>query len=224
MATGTLSAVNRPKLEGLDSFQGEWHLTGRWPKEGVDFTGKRVGVIGTGSSAVQAIPMIAVQADHLTVFQRTANYSIPANNRALEAEEIARMKSSYPEIWSKAKQSRVGMGFISVGTQSALEVSQEDREREFEKRWNIGGAGFTAAYTDLLVDQAANETAAEYVKRKIREIVRDPATAELLSPEITIGCKRLCIDTNLLRHLQQRQMLPWWTYARLPFSASWRMG
>ncbi len=196
MATGALSAVNRPKLEGLDSFQGEWHLTGRWPKEGVDFTGKRVGVIGTGSSAVQSIPVIAEQADHLTVFQRTANYSIPANNRPLEPAEIARMKSSYPEIWSKAKQSRVGMGFISVGTQSALEVSQEEREREFEKRWNIGGAGFTAAYTDLLMDGAANETAAEYVKRKIREIVRDPATAELLSPEITIGCKRLCIDTN----------------------------
>ena len=196
MATGTLSAVNRPRVEGLDSFRGEWHLTGRWPKEGVDFTGRRVGIIGTGSSAVQAIPVIAEQADQLTVFQRTANYSIPANNRTLEADEIARVKSNYSEIWSKARQSRVGMGFISVGTQSALEVSQEEREREFEKRWNIGGAGFAAAYTDLLVDEAANETAAEYVKKKIREIVRDPATAELLSPEITLGCKRLCIDTN----------------------------
>ncbi|PZC48031.1 MAG: cyclohexanone monooxygenase [Chloroflexi bacterium] len=196
MATGTLSSVNRPRFEGLDSFKGEWYLTGRWPKEGVDFSGKRVGIIGTGSSAVQATPVIAEQAGHLTVFQRTANYSIPARNEPLGAEEIDDIKANYPGIWARATKSRVGMGFIELGTKGALEATPEERELEFSKRWAKGGAGFGAAYTDILSNEAANETAAEYVKAKIREIVRDPITAKILSPEITLGCKRMCIDSG----------------------------
>ena len=196
MATGTLSSVNNPKFAGLDSYKGDWYVTGRWPKTGVDFTGQRVGIIGTGSSAVQAIPVIAKQAKHLTVFQRTPNYSIPANNRPLEAEEIANIKAHYPEIRAKAKQGRAGIAYTEVGTQSALEVSQEEREKEFQRRWDKGGTGFVAAYTDIGLDQDANDTAAEFVKGQIRRTVHDPLTAELLCPTNPIGCKRLCADTD----------------------------
>lgn len=196
LATGTLSSVNKPNFEGLDSYEGEWYATGRWPKHAVNFDGKTVGVIGTGSSAIQAIPVIAEQAKQLTVFQRTANYSVPAHNRLLDSDEIANIKANYSDYRAVAKQNRAGNAFARIGTQSALEVDERERNKEYEQRWREGGLGFGAAYTDLGTSADANETAAEFVRAKIRELVHDPQTASLLSPRNTIGCKRLCADTN----------------------------
>ena len=196
MATGTLSSVNTPKFEGLSDFQGEWYVTGRWPHEGVDFKNKNVGIIGTGSSAVQSIPVIAEDAASLTVFQRTANYSIPAHNRPLESEEVLEIKQNYSDIRARAKKNRAGIAGMEVGTEKAMDVDEEVRKSEYQRRWENEGTGFTAAYIDIGTDLMANETAASFVKEKIKEVVKDPVKAELLSPTNTIGCKRLCIDTN----------------------------
>ena len=196
MATGTLSSINRPTFEGLDDFTGEWYMTGKWPHEPVSFSGKRVGIIGTGSSAVQTIPIIAKEARHLTVFQRTANYSIPASNRPLEEEEVREIKANYDSVRSRAKKNPTGIASRSMQDISAMEVSEEERNREYEKRWNDGGTNFMVAYNDIGVNAESNETAAEFVRSKIREIVKDQNTASLLSPTNAIGCKRLCADTN----------------------------
>jgi cyclohexanone monooxygenase len=196
MATGCLSTAQVPRIEGLETFAGPWYHTGRWPHDGVDFTGQRVGVIGTGSSAIQSIPIIARQAAHLFVFQRTPNYSIPARNEPLDPEHERRWKASYAEHRRQARQSRVG--FVVESTeQSALAVSAEERAREYEARWRRGGLGFSATFADLLTDEKANETAAEFFRAKIREIVRDPAVADALSPrDYPLGTKRLCVDTD----------------------------
>ena len=196
MATGTLSSINAPKFDGWESFQGDWYVTGRWPHSNVDFTGKTVCIIGTGSSAVQAIPVIARQADHLTVFQRTANYSIPANNRALDSQEIQKFKQEYSSIRETARQNRAGIASMVIGNNSVLEVTDEERNRELEKRWAEGGLNFLAAYSDIGINEVSNEIVAEFVRSKIRETVKDAATAELLAPKNTIGCKRLCADTD----------------------------
>jgi cyclohexanone monooxygenase len=193
MATGCLSSPNLPRFEGLDSFEGDHYHTGYWPKEGVDFTGKRVAVIGTGSSAVQSIPIIAAQAKHLTVFQRTPNYAVPAHNKPLDASYIAKVKAEYPAMRARAKQTMTGIDF-DYSDQAALETSPGDRIREYERRWSHGGLWFLGAYKDLMVDAEANDTAAEFVRDKIRSRVRDPGIAELLAPRNTIGCKRLCVD------------------------------
>ena len=196
MATGTLSDPNEPKFNGLHDYQGDWYLTGKWPHEGVDFQGKTVGIIGTGSSAVQAIPVIAKDAKHLTVFQRTANYSIPANQQVLPPEEVAEVKANYSEIRQQARQDQAGIGRRARAEVNIFEVSPEEREAEFQKRWDKGGTGFTAAYKDILETDEANAIAAEFVKRQIKKIVKDPKVAELLCPTNTIGCKRLCADTE----------------------------
>ncbi len=196
MATGCLSDAQVPKIKGLETFEGTWYHTGHWPHEGVDFTGQRVGVIGTGSSAIQSIPIMARQAAQLFVFQRTPNFSIPARNAPLDSEYERRVKSNYLEFRRQARESRVG--FVVEGTdQSALEVSPEERQREYESRWSRGGLGFNATFADLLTDKAANDTAAEFFRAKIQAIVRDAAVAELLSPrDYPVGTKRLCVDTN----------------------------
>jgi len=196
MATGSISSPNKPNFKGLDSFQGQWYLTGRWPKNEVDFIGKRVGIIGTGSSAVQAIPVIAQQAKHLTVFQRTANYSLPAHNRLLGKEEIKSVKANYSTIRAKARNNRGGAAGTVVGNKSALEVTAKEREGAFEIQWNEGGLGITSVFNDILADKKANITAANFVKSKIHQMVGDPITAELLSPKNIIGCKRVCVDTD----------------------------
>ena len=195
MATGCLSTANTPSFPGGDAFLGERYHTGRWPHETVDFTGKRVGVIGTGSSAVQSVPEIARQAKHLTVFQRTPNYMVPAQNRPLDPETQKAIKADYATLRARAKRSRSGIDIVFNET-SALEVTPEERNREYEARWAKGGFGFNGSFADLALDQAANETAAEFVRAKVRAIVRDPKVADLLSPRNTIGCKRLCIDTG----------------------------
>ncbi|MGD2141716.1 MAG: NAD(P)/FAD-dependent oxidoreductase [Burkholderiales bacterium] len=195
MATGCLSAPNWPRIEGLDSFAGELYHTGLWPHEDVDFSGLRVGVIGTGSSAIQAIPVIAQQAEHLYVFQRTPNYTVPAHNAPLNPGQRQQIKNHYREFREEAKQSFSGVHF-RYNLESAIEVSEQRRREEFESRWAYGGVTFMGAFTDLLFDKQANDAAAEFVREKIRGIVKDPTVAELLCPDNVIGCKRLCVDTD----------------------------
>ena len=197
MATGTLSSIKDPDFDGLDSFEGDWYLTGKWPHSGVDFTNKKVAIIGTGSSAVQSIPVIAKQAKELKVFQRTPNYSIPAKNRPLTKKEIIRAKSSYSDIRNKARYTRAGISYNQYDEKKLLDLSEEERINELNKRWQIGGQEvFLSGFTDVAVEQEANDLAAEFVRLKIHEIVKDTKTANLLSPKNTIGCKRLCADTN----------------------------
>jgi cyclohexanone monooxygenase len=196
MATGCLSTAQRPRFEGLETFGGTWYHTGHWPHEGVDFTGQRVGIVGTGSSAIQSIPIIAGQAAHLFVFQRTPNFSVPARNAPLDPEYERRWKANYAEHRQQARASRVGF-VVERNDHSALEVSADERRREYEARWNRGGLGFNATFADLLTSKAANDTAAEFFRAKIRAIVRDAGVAETLTPQnYPVGTKRLCVDTN----------------------------
>jgi len=193
MATGCLSAPNLPSFNGTDSFQGERYHTGYWPHAEVDFSGKRVAVIGTGSSAVQSIPIIARQAAHLYVFQRTANYAVPAHNGPLERGYLAQVKANYPMLRARAKTTMTGIDF-DYSDKLALETSPQERRREYQRRWDHGGLWFLGAYQDLMVSQQANDSAAEFVRGKIRDKVSDARIAELLAPKNTIGCKRLCVD------------------------------
>ena len=196
MATGCLSDAQLPAIPGRETFAGPWYHTGRWPHGGVDFTGQRVAVIGTGSSAIQSIPIIARQARQLVVFQRTPNYSMPAHNAPLDAEYERHVKAAYADFRRQARESRVGF-VIERSGDSALAVSAEEREREYEKRWQRGGLGFSAAYTDILTNKDANDTAAEFFRKKIRAIVRDPEIAAALTPtDYPLGTKRLCVDTD----------------------------
>jgi cyclohexanone monooxygenase len=195
MAVGCLSAPNRPAFEGMSDFRGPIYHTGEWPHEGVDFTGLRVGVIGTGSSAIQSIPIIAKQASALTVFQRTAAWSVPARNEKLTSEYLKQAKAEYPALRAKARARPTGF-YFPFNAQPALADSDKSREWQYEKAWQTGGLPFLGSYGDLLFEKAANDTIAEFARRKIRSVVKDPATAELLSPEIVFGCKRLCVDTD----------------------------
>jgi cyclohexanone monooxygenase len=196
MATGCLSTARVPDFKGLGSFKGKTYHTGAWPHEGVDFTGLRVGVIGTGSSAIQAIPVIAEQAADLTVFQRTPNFSIPSRNGPLAEGYERKWKDKYPSLRAEARETRNGI-LAYPNDFSALSVSPEERARIYEERWASGGTTFMAAFNDLIFNQEANDTAAEFVRGKIRETVKDPATAELLAPkDHPIGTKRICVDTR----------------------------
>jgi cyclohexanone monooxygenase len=195
MATGCLSAPNEPKFDGQESYTGATYHTAHWPHEGVDFTGQRVAVIGTGSSAIQSIPVIAEQAAHLYVFQRTPNYAVPAHNAPLAPDLVREIKADYAGFRARAKQTPTG-NLFDIGGASALAVSDEEREREYEARWAYGGLPFLAAYADLMFDADANQTVADFVRAKIRGIVHDPAVADLLTPKYVIGCKRLCVDTG----------------------------
>ena len=195
MAVGCLSAPNRPAFEGMADFRGPIYHTGEWPHEGVDFTGLRVGVIGTGSSAIQSIPIIAQQASQLTVFQRTATWSVPAFNEKLTPEYLQAAKADYPALRAKARGRPTGF-YFPFNMNPALEASPEEREAQFEEAWARGGLPFLGAYGDLLFEKDANDTIADFARRKIRGIVKDPATAELLCPDNVLGCKRLCVDTD----------------------------
>jgi cyclohexanone monooxygenase len=197
LATGCLSNARMPDIKGLASFKGQVYHTGHWPHEPIDFTGQRVGVIGTGSSAIQSVPLIAEQASQLTVFQRTANFSIPARNAALTPEERDSFRSNYPEIRRQAREeSRNGI-VQEVPDRGALDDGDNERRAKFEARWSRGGLTFMGVYNNLALDRAANDTAADFVREKIAEIVRDPQTAKLLQPDNhPIGSKRICIDTD----------------------------
>jgi cyclohexanone monooxygenase len=162
----------------------------------VDFGGRRVGLIGTGSSGIQATPHLAAQASHLTVFQRTPNFSIPAWNGPIPAEQERDIKRNYRKLRQQAR-TRICADFAEEGLATVLKLTPEQREIEFEKRWRQGGFNYQYAFTDILEDEAANELAAEFVRRKIRAKVRDPRTAEMLCPrDHPFGTKRLCVDTD----------------------------
>jgi cyclohexanone monooxygenase len=195
MAVGCLSAPNRPAFKGMEDFRGPIYHTGEWPHEGVDFTGLRVGVIGTGSSAIQSIPIIAQQASQLTVFQRTATWSVPAWNEKLTPEYLKAAKAGYPELRAKARARPTGF-YFPFNMKPALEARDEERDRQYEEAWQRGGLPFLGAYGDLLFEKAANDTIADFARKKIRGIVKDPATAELLCPDNVFGCKRLCVDSD----------------------------
>ena len=179
------------------AFQGDTYHTGHWPHEGVDFSGLRVGVVGTGSSAIQCIPIIASQAAHLTVFQRTPNFSLPARNTPLDPELYAAMKADYPEYRRRARESPTGMP-RQLPVQRTFEVSEEERLAAYEAAWESGRYGaLLLAYTDLLTDKAANDSAVEFLRSKIGEIVENPEVAETLAPnDHPFGTKRSCLDTN----------------------------
>ena len=194
---GCISAGQIPDIEGLERFEGDWYHTGSWPHEGVDFAGKRVGVIGTGSSGVQAIPVIAGQAGHLTVFQRTPQYTIPARHGTVTPEFLDEVKGRYDEIFEKSRWSAGGTPY-DLADRSALEVGDEDRRALYEAAWEQGGFRFVlTTFSDIALDRRANDTAAEFIRSKIREIVDDPETAEKLVPrDHPFGSKRTLIDTN----------------------------
>jgi cyclohexanone monooxygenase len=197
LATGCLSNARVPDIKGLRSFKGKVYHTGHWPHEPVDFTGLRVAVIGTGSSAIQSVPVIAEQASHLTVFQRTANFSIPARNAALTAEERESFRSRYPEIRRFAREEARNGIYQELPDRGALDDGDNERRAKYEQRWAKGGLTFMGVYNNLALDTAANDTAASFVREKIAEIVRDPGTARLLQPNNhPIGSKRICVDTD----------------------------
>ncbi|MGY4986969.1 flavin-containing monooxygenase [Streptomyces nigrescens] len=197
LATGCMSAVKEPDIPGAGTFAGRALHTADWPHEDVDLTGRRVAVIGTGCSGIQAIPLLAEQAAELTVFQRTPVYALPARNRPLSAAETAELKARYPEFRAAQRRSKGGTLF-EPPTRSALEVDEAERRATYEEGWDSGVlSGLLRTYTDILVDRAANETVAEFVRSKIRSIVTDPETAETLSPRtFPFGTKRPCLDTG----------------------------
>ena len=197
LATGCLSNARMPDIKGLADFKGKVYHTGHWPHEPVDFTGQRVGVIGTGSSAIQSVPIIAEQASHLTVFQRTANFSRPARNATLSAEERQSWRADYPEIRRKAREETRNGIYTEVPDKGALDDGDNERRAKYEARWRRGGLTFMSVYNNLALDKAANDTAADFVRDKIAEIVKDPQTAKLLQPNNhPIGSKRICIDSD----------------------------
>jgi cation diffusion facilitator CzcD-associated flavoprotein CzcO len=190
-ATGPLSRPIDPPFEGLHSYKGQWYLSARWPADEVDFTGKRVGIIGTGATGIQLVPVLASDVEQVVVFQRTPNYVVPARNRPLTVDERQCIKSSYDAIWALTQQHVSGFA-IEESDVRLRDVPVEDREAVFQRAWESGGFTFLfGTFRDLLVDEEANEAASEFVRARIREIVQDPATAELLSPKgYPFGAKR----------------------------------
>jgi cation diffusion facilitator CzcD-associated flavoprotein CzcO len=196
-AVGTLSTRNIPSFKGLESFRGQWYHTSQFPKGGVDFTGKRVAVVGTGATAVQAIPMVAQQAKHLTVFQRTANYCVPARNGKVDPAVVRARKADYDGIVQRIRDSMFGQEHYAM-PKSVLETTPEEREREFDRMWDQGGFAFWLAnYQDMLSSPEANDLCADYLRRRIRQTVKDPSVAERLIPRSHYyGTKRQPLDTN----------------------------
>ena len=194
MATGVLSAARIPDLPGLQDFAGQTLHTGDWPHTPVDFTGRRVAIIGTGSSGIQAIPVIAAEAAHLTVFQRTPNFVVPARNRKLDDATIRYWKDSYPQHRARARE--IGT-FYEFSDKGAMEVDEATRQHEYERRWAEGGVNFVHAFNDIYLDQTSNDTAAEFVRARIADLVQDPAIASKLSPrDHPLGAKRICVASN----------------------------
>ena len=196
-AVGSLSETNLPPFKGLEKFKGIWCHTSRYPKAGIDFTGKRVAVVGTGATAVQAIPEIAQQAKQLTVFQRTPNFCVPARNGKVDRERVKSRKADYDGIVKRIRESFFGQEHYFI-PKSALEVTADEREREFDRMWDAGGFAFWLAnYRDMFFTQEANDLCADYIKRKIRATVKDSEVAEKLIPKgYPYGTKRQPLDTN----------------------------
>ena len=212
MATGCLSSTNTPNFEGVESFSGSLYHTGEWPHHEIDFSGQRVGIIGTGSSAIQSIPLIAEQAKHLYVFQRTPHYTVPARNQPLQSDPttqhsgrqaygydedltVEEVKADYLGLRQRARKMFAALAF-TPNRQSALEMTEMERQREFEKRWEQGGLTFQGVFSDFAISREANEFAAEFVRQKIQQTVKNSVIAKALVPTYTIGCKRLAVDTD----------------------------
>ena len=193
-AVGLLSAINFPNLPGLDTFEGETIHTAAWP-QGTDLAGRRVGVIGTGSTGQQVITALAPTVEQLTVFVRTPQYSVPVGNRPVSAQDIDAIKADYERIWAQAKNSAFAFGF-QESTTPAMSVSEEERRRVFEAAWQHGG-GFRfmfGTFGDLAVDEHANEAAASFIRAKIADIIEDPETARTLTPTGLFAKRPLCDD------------------------------
>jgi cyclohexanone monooxygenase len=212
MATGCLSSTNTPNFEGVGSFSGSLYHTGEWPHHEIDFSGQRVGIIGTGSSAIQSIPLIAEQAKHLYVFQRTPHYTVPARNHPLQSDPkthhsgrkaygydedltVEEVKADYLGLRQRARKMFAALAF-TPNRKSALEMTEMERQREFEKRWKQGGLTFQGVFSDFAISREANEFAAEFVRQKIQQTVKNSVVAKALVPTYTIGCKRLAVDTD----------------------------
>src|SRR5215470_10516065 len=197
LAIGPLSSPNVPAFPGLDRFAGQVLHSAAWPDQPVDLSERHVAVIGTGSSGVQLIPILAEKARALTVFQRTAAYAVPARNGPLDPAWEARVKADYAGFRARNRKAYSGFGSeLTPRPTSALDATAEEREAAFEERWRIGGLGLLSTFRDLLTNPAANELAAEFVRGKIRQIVRDPDNADRMCPRHPIGCKRLCVGTG----------------------------
>jgi len=195
LATGCLSSPNLPQIKGMESFGGATYHTAKWPHDGVHFKGQRVAVIGTGSSGVQSIPVIAQEAAQLFVFQRTPVYSVPAQNTKLDPDYVAKVKADY-RGFRKESWFHPFTFHAELNNAAALETDEAERDRVFDRYWQHGGLPFMASFNDLFFNMEANQTAAEFIRGKIREIVHDPALAEKLCPEQTFACKRLCVDSG----------------------------
>jgi cyclohexanone monooxygenase len=197
LATGCLSNARTPEFRGMKDFKSKVYHTGNWPHEPVDFTGLRVGVIGTGSSAIQSIPLIAEQASQLTVFQRTANFSVPARNAPLTDDERKSFRDNYPEIRRQAREDFKNGIVQPIPDRGALDDPEHERREKYHARWTSGGLTFMGVYNNLVLDQRANDTAADFIRERISEIVSDPETARLLQPtDHPVGSKRICVDTD----------------------------
>ncbi len=203
---GCLSAANVPNIKGLNQFKGKWYHTGHWPHEKVDFTGKRVGIIGTGSSGIQAIPVIAKEAKHLTVFQRTPQYTIPARNHTYDKGFIRSTKENFETLKHAMRNSISGTPHIQ-NDRSVMEDSESKRQQVFEDAWAEGGFAFAMSYNDLLTNEQSNEKASEFIRSKIREVVKDPKVAEKLSPKYMYGTKRQVLDTDYFETYNRENVL-----------------
>lgn len=195
-AVGCLSSANIPSIPGLDDFRGQYYHTGTWPHEGVNFAGKRVGQIGTGSTGIQCVPVIAAEADHLTLFQRTANFSIPAHNGPMDPDLREDVKKN-PDFYKELVRSTTNGHPFRIAPRKVSDVDEQEQTEIYEKAWAKGGLRFRAAFEDLLSNQEANDTAADFIKAKIKEIVKDPETAEKLADiDHPFATKRPPIDTH----------------------------
>jgi cation diffusion facilitator CzcD-associated flavoprotein CzcO len=195
-AVGAISAANVPDIPGLDTFEGRWYHTGQWPQEGVDLSGLRVGVIGTGSTGVQLIPVVAEQAAELTVFQRTPNFSMPARNRPLDPAFMDEIKANYADVWDRLRRHPGGMP-LPQPTQSFDDVDEDEARRRYEAAWAEGGVMVLQQFKDLMTNERANEFCADFFRNKIRSTVHDPEIAEKLVPKgYPIAAKRPVLDSN----------------------------
>jgi cation diffusion facilitator CzcD-associated flavoprotein CzcO len=195
-AVGCLSAANIPAIAGLETFRGRWVHTGEWPEGGVEFAGLRVGLVGTGSTGIQAAPVIAETAKHLTVFQRTPNYSVPAHNHPLDDAFRARIKQHWPEMKALMRRNTNGHPY-TISDRDTFSVTEEERRAAYEKAWGQGGLSFRATFRDMMVNKAANDEASAFIREKIRAIVKDAATAEALTAfDHPFATKRPPIDTH----------------------------
>ena len=195
MGVGCLSAPIKPTFEGEADFTGETYQTSIWPKEPVDFKDKRVGIIGVGSSAIQAGPLIAEEAEHVYIYQRTPNYVVPSQNRPLTPEEVRDIKSDYKGFRAKAYAGLTAFLF-ERHDQSVFDLTPDERRARFDNYWNIGGLPFLGAFNDILFNDDANQACIDYWRSRIEEIIDDPKLVDLLTPDEEFGCKRLCSGTG----------------------------